>query len=135
MSEMKKKLMEYLIHRVSELWEWKWLPKYTSIKVTKSERRWWSCTSKNWLCFSYRLAEYLEFPPILSSRGTRDLLQSETEADSFYRQNDKTRFIDAVIVHELAHLREKHHQPSFWKLVYTMMPEYETIMKDQKNLD
>jgi predicted metal-dependent hydrolase len=44
-------------------------------------------------------------------------------------------FIDAVIVHELAHLREKHHQSSFWKLVYTMMPEYETIMKDQKNLD
>jgi len=80
------------------------------------------------------LAEYLE-SHILSSRGTRDLPDSEKEADSSYRQNDKTRYIDAVIIHELAHLREKHHQPNFWKLVYEMMPEYEIIMKHQKNLD
>lgn len=103
--EMKKRLMEYLIHRVPELWEWRWLPKYTSIKITKSDKRWWSCSGKNWLCFSYRLAEYLESHP---------------------------EFIDAVIVHELAHLREKHHQASFWKLVYSMMPEYETIMNERK---
>lgn len=102
--EMKTKLMEYLTYRVPELWEWTSLPKYTSIKITKSERRWWSCSGKNWLCFSYRLAEYLEQHPL---------------------------FIDAVIVHELAHLREKHHQPSFWRLVYAMMPEYESVMKNR----
>jgi predicted metal-dependent hydrolase len=106
--EMKRKLMEYLIHRVPELWEWRWLPKYTNIKITKSERRWWSCSGKNWLCFSYRLSEHL---------------------------TENTAFIDAVIVHELAHLREKHHQPKFWKLVYEMMPEYEMIMKNHKTLD
>jgi len=44
-------------------------------------------------------------------------------------------FIDAVIIHEIAHLREKHHQPAFWKLVYEMMPEYKDIMQHQKNLD
>jgi predicted SprT family Zn-dependent metalloprotease len=81
------------------------------------------------------LAEWLDGSLFLSSRGTRDLPQVEIEADSSYRQNDKGKFIDAVIIHELAHLREKHHQASFWKLVYTMMPEYETIMKNQKNLD
>ncbi len=108
--EMKQQLMQYLIHRVRELWQWKGLPKYTSIKVTKSDKRWWSCSGKNWLCFSYRLAEWLD-----------------TTIHSL--------FIDAVIVHELAHLREKHHQASFWKLVYEMMPEYEKVMKNQKNLD
>jgi predicted metal-dependent hydrolase len=44
-------------------------------------------------------------------------------------------FIDAIIIHELAHLREKHHQKSFWKLVYQMMPEYEVIMKQKKISD
>lgn len=133
--EMKARLMNYLSTRVPELWDWRSLPKYTNIKVTKSDKRWWSCSSKNWLCFSYRLAEWLDGSLFLSSRGTRDLPQVEIKADSSYRQNDKGKFIDAVIIHELAHLREKHHQASFWKLVYTMMPEYETIMKNQKNLD
>lgn len=106
--QAKKELREYIIPRLRELWIWRGLPEYTSIKITSSEKRWWSCSGKNWLCFSYRLAEYLEW---------------------------KTEFIDAVIVHELAHLREKHHQKSFWELVYQMMPEYERVMKDQKNFD
>lgn len=38
--EMKQKLREYIVPRVQELWERANLPKYTSIKITKSERRW-----------------------------------------------------------------------------------------------
>ena len=85
----KKILREYIVPRVAELWEWKWLPQVTSIKITKSEKRWGSCSTVNWLCFSYRLAEYL--PPFLSSRDTRDLLWdiSEKEADSSQVQNDR----------------------------------------------
>jgi UTP pyrophosphatase len=44
-------------------------------------------------------------------------------------------FVDAIIIHELAHLREKNHQRPFWNLVYSMMPEYEFIMKNRENLD
>lgn len=35
--EMKKRLREYILPRVEELWRGQNLPKYTSIKITKSE--------------------------------------------------------------------------------------------------
>ena len=38
--DAKKKLKEYIIPRVTELWANKNLPKVMSIKITKSERRW-----------------------------------------------------------------------------------------------
>ncbi len=129
--EAKVLLKEYLIPRIHTLWEWKNLQKFTSIKITKSERRWWSCSAKNGLCFSYRLAEYL--PQNLSSWGTKDLLWISwaiSKADSSYRRNDKSStFIDAIIIHELAHLREKNHQKPFWNLVYGWMPEYDERIK------
>ncbi len=103
---LKDSLKGYIVPRVQKLWEWKNLPKFTSIKITKSERRWWSCSSRNGLCFSYRLAESL---------------------------SSQREFIDAIIFHELAHLREKNHQKPFWNLVYTMMPEYEEVMKRTQN--
>ena len=106
--DAKKKLKEYIIPRVTELWANKNLPKVMSIKITKSERRWWSCSVRNGLCFSYRLAEYIW---------------------------ENLSFIDAIIIHELAHLREKHHQRSFWNLVYSMMPEYESVMKNRGNIE
>ncbi|MDD3304397.1 MAG: SprT family zinc-dependent metalloprotease [Clostridia bacterium] len=34
------------------------------------------------------------------------------------------RVIDSVIVHELCHIVEPHHQDSFWKLVYQYIPDY-----------
>ncbi len=98
----KKNLENYIVPRIHKLWEWKNLPPITSIKITKSERRWWSCSSKNWLCFSYRLFAFIDSP-----------------------------FIDAIIIHELAHLIEKNHQKSFWDLVNSWMPEYESIMKNR----
>lgn len=32
--------------------------------------------------------------------------------------------IDYIVVHELVHLHERHHQPSFWELVAQAMPDY-----------
>jgi len=104
-ASMKKVLAAYIEPRVQKIWSEHHLPKYTSIKITKSERRWGSCSAKNGLCFSYRLAEYLP---------------------------TRTEFVDAIIVHELAHLREKNHQKPFWDLVYHMMENYESIMRKHR---
>lgn len=98
----KKNLENHIVPRIYELWQWKNLPPITSIKITKSERRWGSCSSKNWLCFSYRLHEFLGSP-----------------------------FIDAIILHELAHFTHKNHQKPFWDLVYSWMPEYEWIIRNR----
>lgn len=46
-TEMKKKLLEYIVPKVEEIWKSQNLPKYTSIKITKSEHRWGSCSGKN----------------------------------------------------------------------------------------
>ena len=34
--------------------------------------------------------------------------------------------IDYIVIHELVHLHERHHQPSFWELVAQAMPDYAT---------
>ncbi len=96
-------LKNYITPRIHALWKGKNLPPIASIKITKSEWRWGSCSSTNGLCFSYRLFEYIDSP-----------------------------FIDAIIIHELAHLQEKNHQKSFWDLVNLWMPEYQGIMSARR---
>ncbi|PID83887.1 hypothetical protein CSB09_03840 [Candidatus Gracilibacteria bacterium] len=103
---MKQKLHIYITPKVAHIWGQSNLPAYTGIKITKSQRRWGSCSGKNSLCFSYRLAEYLETNP---------------------------KVIDSVIVHELAHLQEKNHQKPFWNLVYSMMSDYDVYHNILKN--
>jgi len=39
------------------------------------------------------------------------------------------RLIDYVIIHELAHIRHKHHQKPFWKLVEQYEPEWKMLRK------
>ncbi|MDD2693430.1 MAG: DUF45 domain-containing protein [Candidatus Gracilibacteria bacterium] len=129
---MKKKLLEYIVPKVEEIWKSHNLPKYASIKITKSEHRWGSCSGKNGLCFSYRLAGYLDSPP---EKGELEGVIQNKNSSHVTLPNPPfsgREFIDAIITHELAHLREKNHQKPFWNLVYTMMPEYEKIMKAVK---
>ncbi len=66
----------------------------TGIKITSARTRFGSCSGKNSICFSWRLMEYPD------------------EA------------IDYVVVHELAHIKEKNHGPAFWNLVRQYMPDY-----------
>lgn len=140
--EIKHKLREYIVPRVQEFWEWQNLPKYTSIKITKSERRWWSCSARNGLCFSYRLAEYLNPPPekgelegVTKNKDSSHITHPSLSFASLAAKSSDSQtfsgreFIDAIIVHELAHLKEKNHQKPFWNLVYIMMPEYEQIIQ------
>lgn len=65
-----------------------------NIRITSAESRWGSCSEDNNLAFSFRL---IMAPPAI---------------------------IDYVIVHELAHIREKNHASNFWRLVESVIPEY-----------
>ncbi len=91
----KDSLRAYLRERVPELAFGKIFQRsIMNIRINSARTRWWSCSSKGNISFSYRL---IAFP-------------QET--------------IDAVIIHELAHLNHLNHSKHFWKLVHDWMPEY-----------
>ena len=71
----------------------------TGLKITSARTRFGSCSGKNSLCFSLYLMEY---PP---------------EA------------IEAVVVHELAHIRHKNHGSDFYTLVRQYLPDYDRQIK------
>lgn len=75
----------------------------TGIKITSAKTRFGSCNSKNSLCFSWRL---MLFPPAA---------------------------IDYVVVHELAHIKEKNHSPAFYAVVAAVLPDYKAREQLLKN--
>ncbi|HTX78260.1 MAG TPA: SprT family zinc-dependent metalloprotease [Longilinea sp.] len=70
--------------------------KVSQVKITSARTRWGSCSAKGNLSFTWRLV--MAPPPV----------------------------IDYVVVHELAHLRERNHSKRFWSLVQSYMPDYKT---------
>ena len=66
----------------------------TGVKITAARTRYGSCSPKNSLCFSCFLMECPD------------------EA------------VDLVVVHELAHIREKNHGPNFYALLGSVLPDY-----------
>ena len=71
----------------------------TGIKITSAKTRFGSCSGKNSLCFSLYLMAYPD------------------------------RAIDYVVVHELAHIRQKNHSPAFYAEVAKVMPDYKDRVK------
>lgn len=71
----------------------------TGVKITSAKTRFGSCNGRNSLCFSWRLMLY---PP---------------EA------------VDYVVVHELAHIKEKNHSAAFYKVVESVLPDYKARVK------
>ena len=71
----------------------------TGIKITSARTRFGSCSAKNSLCFSLYLMSYPD------------------------------RAIDYVVVHELAHIRQKNHSPAFYAEVAKVMPDYKDRIK------
>ncbi|WP_457569037.1 M48 family metallopeptidase [Desulfurobacterium sp.] len=67
---------------------------YKSVKITRAEKRWGSCSGSNSLCFSYRAL----------------MLPEE--------------ILDYIVVHEIAHIKEKNHSKYFWKLVESILPDF-----------
>lgn len=68
----------------------------TSVKVTGAKTRFGSCSSKNAVCFSYRLMQY---------------------PDSA---------IDYVVLHELCHIKHHDHSRRFWALIEWYIPDYKS---------
>ncbi len=66
----------------------------TGVKITSAKTRFGSCSPKNSLCFS------------------------------LYLMQKDERFIDYVIVHELAHIKHHNHGAAFYKLIEKYMPDY-----------
>lgn len=71
----------------------------TGLRITGARQRFGSCSAKNALCFSWRLMRY------------------PAEA------------IEYVVVHELAHIREKNHSAAFYSVVAAEMPDYKARCK------
>jgi predicted metal-dependent hydrolase len=64
------------------------------VRISGARHRWGSCSCRDTLAFAWRL---MMAPP---------------------------EVVDYVVVHELAHIREKNHGRGFWKVVEGMMPDY-----------
>lgn len=76
----------------------------TGIKITSARTRFGSCNANNSLCFSLRL-----------------MLLPEN-------------LIDYVIVHELAHIREKNHSAHFYAIIEQYLPDYKQRIDTLKTL-
>lgn len=74
------------------------------ISIRNQRTRWGSCSHKGSLNFNYRLV----------------FLDSE--------------LVDYIIVHELCHLQEFNHSPSFWRLVAKAIPNHSILRKKLKNI-
>lgn len=73
------------------------------ISFRKTKRQWGSCSGKNDLSFNTMM---MKLP---------------------------LHVIQYIIVHELAHIKHKHHQKTFWSLVETHLPQYKCMLQDLKN--
>ena len=72
---------------------------YKNIKITSAAKRWGSCSGYNNLNFTWRL--------IMAPMN----------------------IIDYVVVHELAHIRQKNHSKKFWAIVEKYIPDYKLKRK------
>ena len=69
------------------------------VRISSARTRWGSCSAKKTLSFTWRL---VMAPP---------------------------EVVDYVVVHELCHLRELNHFPSFWAQVEAILPDYKSCQK------
>ena len=74
------------------------------LTLSAARTRWGSCSLKTGIRLNWRL---IHFPP---------------------------HVIDYVVAHELAHLREMNHSPSFWAVVGQLFPTYKAARADLKKL-
>ncbi len=86
-----------------EFWAEKMRLSPTNLRFRKTKRQWGSCSGKNVLSFNTMM---MKLP--------HDVIQY-------------------IIVHELAHIKLKHHQKAFWQLVEHYVPDYRAQVAELKN--
>ena len=86
-----------------ELWAEKMGLPPTNLRFRKTKRQWGSCSGKNVLSFNTMM---MKLP--------HDVIQY-------------------IIIHELAHIKHKHHQKDFWQLVEQHLPDYKKQVTELKN--
>jgi len=77
--------------------------RYSSVSVKNMKTRWGSCSSQGAICLNIWLIQLRE------------------------------ELIDYVCCHELAHLRNPHHQQGFWNDLSVMVPNYRELRKELKS--
>jgi len=78
---------------------------YRSLKITSPTRQWGSCTAQNDIRLNWRV------------------MMAPVEV------------IDYLIVHEIAHIRHKHHRKAFWDLLEQYIPDYKIRQQFLKRMD
>lgn len=86
-----------------DFWSKKMNLPFKSIKLRKMKRRWGSCSSKNEITLNTYITKLPE------------------------------ELIEYIIIHELAHIKEKNHSKNFWDLVAVFCPDYK--IKHKNTLD
>ncbi|KFL34299.1 metal-dependent hydrolase [Sulfurospirillum sp. SCADC] len=92
-----------LVTRLVEEWSFLMGVKPAKISFRKAKKRWGSCSHTNELSFNLSLAQL----PL--------------------------ECITYIVIHELSHIKHKHHQKAFWNCVSEFMPEYKRCEKILKN--
>lgn len=86
-----------------EFWAEKMRLSPTNVRFRKTKRQWGSCSGKNVLSFNTMM---MKLP---------------------------YNVIQYIIIHELAHIKHKHHQKDFWQLVEQYLPDYRKQVAELKN--
>ncbi|MCW8821458.1 MAG: M48 family metallopeptidase [Sulfurovum sp.] len=86
-----------------EFWAEKMSLSPGTLRFRKTKRQWGSCSGRNVLSFNTMM---MKLP--------QDVIQY-------------------IIVHELAHIKHKHHQKDFWQLVEHYLPDYKRQVSELKN--
>lgn len=76
---------------------------FNRVSIKNQKTKWGSCSSKKNLNFNCKLMKY------------------------------SLKTIDAIIVHELCHLKELNHSPKYWEMVKSIMPDYEKAVLPLKS--
>lgn len=98
-----KKETQIYLPSLVEQWSKKMGLSYNNISFRKTKRQWGSCSVKNDLSFNTMV---MKLPP--------DIIQY-------------------IVVHELAHIKYKHHQKAFWQCVESYLPDYKIYVNELKN--